>query len=345
MEQSRVKREDRAAGCLFGLAFGDAWGAPTEFLSVEEILRRWPPGGPAGPSGDPARVTDDTQMALAVGEALAAALAGRDMSPASVESHMRAAFVEWLNSPDNNRAPGMTCLRACEGLGAGGHWLEATVKSSKGCGANMRVAPVGLLTAEAHGVGEAERAALAQFQAALTHGHPTALAASDLTAYAVARLAAGLGPRALVGVLRDYALSQRSVYHAGWLGELWRRPGVESPEGFIERGWEECLSVLQRLEAALASPDYEADPCLATGAGWVAEEAFATGLLCFLLYPDEPLKALRRAAVTSGDSDSIACLTGAFAGAHLGADCWPREWMGRIEYRDRLERLAGELSK
>jgi ADP-ribosylglycohydrolase len=57
------------------------------------------------------------------------------------------------------------------------------------------------------------------------------------------------------------------------------------------------------------------------------------------------VNALRRAAVTSGDSDSIACLTGAFAGAHLGAGCWPREWTERIEYREQLVWLAGKLSK
>lgn len=340
-----MSRESRVAGCLFGLAFGDALAAPTEFLSVAEIVRRWPPAGPAEVSGHPAGVTDDTQMALAVGEALAEALVRRDLSRATLEALLRAEFVEWLNSPDNNRAPGMTCLRACETLETGRHWLEATVKSSKGCGANMRVAAVGLLDPIAHRVSEAERAAIAQFQAALTHGHPTALAASDLTAFTIARLAAGVGLPSLMEVIRGYARSQRTVYHADWLGELWQRPGVESPEEFMARGWEECLGVLDRLDAALSSPDYEADPCLATGAGWVAEEAFATGLLCFLLYPDEPLHALRRAAVTSGDSDSIACLTGAFAGAHLGAGCWPREWMGRIEYRDRLERLAGGLSK
>ena len=77
MENSRASREERAAGCLFGLAFGDALGAPTEFLPVAEILRRWPP---AGPAGEPARVTDDTQMALAVGEALAEALLRRDIT-------------------------------------------------------------------------------------------------------------------------------------------------------------------------------------------------------------------------------------------------------------------------
>lgn len=97
-----------------------------------------------------------------------------------------------------------------------------------------------------------------------------------------------------------------------------------SAADFTARGWDECLGVLDRLEAALGAPDREADPCLATGAGWIAEEALATGLLCFLLFPDEPLTALRRAACTSGDSDSIACLTGAFAGARLGAGAWPR---------------------
>jgi len=62
----------RALGCLFGLACGDALGARTEFLSVEAIVSAFPPAGPLDLEGDPARVTDDTQMALAVGEALVA---------------------------------------------------------------------------------------------------------------------------------------------------------------------------------------------------------------------------------------------------------------------------------
>jgi ADP-ribosylglycohydrolase len=72
----------------------------------------------------------------------------------------------------------------------------------------------------------------------------------------------------------------------------------------------------------------------------VAEEAFATGLLCFLYFPNEPLAAVRRAATTSGDSDSIACLTGAFAGAYLGMEAWPQDWIERIEYNDRLSKLG-----
>ena len=80
-----------------------------------------------------------------------------------------------------------------------------------------------------------------------------------------------------------------------------------------------------------------------TGEGWIAEEAFATGLLCFLLYPDDPLAALRRAACTAGDSDSIACLTGAFAGATHGLAAWPADWLARIEYREQIAALAESL--
>ncbi len=79
-----------------------------------------------------------------------------------------------------------------------------------------------------------------------------------------------------------------------------------------------------RAGCGAGAGDRAADPCLITGEGWVAEEAFATGLLCFLLFPDDPVAAIRRAAVSSGDSDSIACLTGAFAGACHGLAAWPR---------------------
>jgi len=329
----------RASGCLFGLAFGDALGADTEFLSVSEILRGFPPDGPSQPLGDPALVTDDTQMTLAVGKALLEA--ARPYTVATLEGQLRRAFIEWCDSSDNNRAPGITCMNACERLAQGLDWHQATAISSKGCGANMRVAPVGLLPARQDGVTPEMRAAIAQFQAALTHGHPTGLAAADLTAMAIADLVAGGDPAGLPQRLREYALSQRTSYHEEWLGSLWQQAMVfDTPQEYMAHGWNECLQVLDRLEQALRVMDRASDPCLQTGAGWVAEEAMATGLLCFLLYPDDPVAAIRRAAVSSGDSDSIACLTGAFAGAHAGLAAWPAEWITRIEYRDQLSRLG-----
>lgn len=324
-----------ATGSLIGLALGDALGFPTEFNDVPSILAK------CGPWREmelprPAIVTDDTQMTLALGRGLRTAMDRGPLGPKRMERPVREEFVQWYQSPENNRAPGNTCLKACYLLKTGKAWEEASQTHSKGCGANMRVAPIGL----APGLSDEQRAGAAQLQSGLTHGHPTALAASDLTAHAVRLLAQGAEPTGLVGLLRSYAYENRETYHGRWLGELWTRGDDPTPEMFIARGWDECLAALERLEAALRDANPETDPCLATGEGWVAEEALATGLLCFLQFVDEPLTALRRAACTSGDSDSIACLAGAFAGAHLGADAWPAEWAGRIEYREELLELG-----
>ncbi|MGW3241435.1 ADP-ribosylglycohydrolase family protein [Streptomyces sp. NPDC001070] len=321
---------------MAGLAIGDALGFPTEFNDVPSILAK------CGPWREmelprPAFVTDDTQMTLALARGLRTAMERGPLTPSRLARPVREEYVDWYHSPDNNRAPGRTCLIACEKLNHDGTcWQEASQTGSKGCGANMRVAPVGL----APGLRPDERAGAAQLQSALTHGHPTALAASDLTAHTVHLLAQGAAPGELTGLLRAYAADQRDTYHEWWLGDLWRLAHDHGPVDFIRRGWDECLAVLDRLDAALAAPDHEADPCLATGAGWIAEEALATGLLCFLLFPDEPVTAVRRAACSSGDSDSIACLAGAFAGAHHGLAAWPDEWVQRIEYREELLALG-----
>ncbi|MEU4243825.1 ADP-ribosylglycohydrolase family protein [Actinoplanes sp. NPDC026619] len=331
--QRRVASVQNAAGSLYGLAYGDAFGKPTEFMDYEAIVARYGPGGPVVLTGTPALVTDDTQMALAVGESL---LAAPEITPAALEPLLRQAFLDWAISPDNNRAPGMTCLRACGALSDGRPWQQATQVESKGCGANMRVTPVGLMP----GLSDDQRAGAAQLQAALTHGHPTGLAASELTAYACNWLVGGLAPKELLEALRDRCRRQRGVYRGEWLGELWRQPGVSSPEEFIAVGWDECLAALDRVAAALARGAFAGDPCLATGAGWIAEEALATALYCYLISPDEPVAVLGRGAASSGDSDSIACLAGAFAGAALGIDAWPAPWRRQIEYTDRLARLA-----
>ena len=318
-------------GALFGGAFGDALGAPTEFLSYDEVVSRYGPRGPRR-LPTPALVTDDTQMSLGVADALLTA----PVTPERLEPALRDRFVSWWSSPDNTRAPGRTCLDACAAMAAGVPWRRATIENSKGCGANMRVAPVGLVP----GPTQDQRAGAAQLQAAMTHGHPTALAASELTAFSVYWLSTGLPITDLPEALWDRCASQRTVYREDWLGDLWQRPGAADPASFIAAGWDECRAALDGLEDALRTIGPDADPCLAMGAGWVAEEALATAVYCLLLFPDDAVSAVARAAASSGDSDSIASLTGSFAGAALGDSAWPGEWFERIEYAGELARIS-----
>lgn len=325
-------------GTLFGVAFGDALGAETEFLTVEEILHKWPPTGPTGLYGTPSLVTDDTQMTIAVGNALTSEGLNREYTPQKMEPLLRTEFVNWSRSPDNNRAPGLTCMGSCNRLAHEMQWQQATDRHSKGCGANMRVVPCAFTPPEICGP-------LAQFQAALTHAHPTALAASDITAFIIAQLASGLQPAQLLDNILDYIQVRRSVYETEWLGKLWQLSDAHSPEEFIEVGWDECLNVIQNVGSAIAIYDGLSDPCLLTGEGWIAEEAMGTALLCFLTYPNNPVQAISRAAVTCGDSDSIACLAGAFAGAYLGDAAWPAEWYHQIEYAGKLEAIANHLAE
>jgi ADP-ribosylglycohydrolase len=204
----------------------------------------------------------------------------------------------------------------------------------------MRVTPIALprdLRLE-------DRTGAAQLQAAMTHAHPTALAASELTMLAVLWAIEETPLIDLPARLRERAEDQRAIYRDDWLGDLWKRTQEPAPSQWIARGWDDCLQVLDRLDTALKHPDRVADPCLATGAGWVAEEALATALYCVLLFPDDPVAALSRAAVTSGDSDSIAALAGSIIGAAHGMSGWPEAWSGRIEYAGDLARFAAAWS-
>jgi ADP-ribosylglycohydrolase len=159
---------EQAEAILFGLALGDAIGWPTEFLSLPQIYSRFGAKGIQEPP-DPALYTDDTQMTIALTEGLLeAGLA------ASLDSQMEAVakrFIEWKNSPENNRAPGNTCMAAVRRLEGGLSWKTAGIADSKGCGSAMRVATIGYLYQH----DEAKLREVAKESGIITHGHPSAV--------------------------------------------------------------------------------------------------------------------------------------------------------------------------
>ena len=60
---------DKSMGMIFGLAIGDALGRPTEFMSLENIQSKYSPESMQD-LPEQALYTDDTQMTIAIAEAL-----------------------------------------------------------------------------------------------------------------------------------------------------------------------------------------------------------------------------------------------------------------------------------
>ena len=79
-------------------------------------------------------------MTLAVAEALIAA-GHQDLG--AIMAAISQEFVAWLRSPENDRSPGGSCLYGARQLEAGVPWWKSGKPNSKGCGAAMRVAPIG----------------------------------------------------------------------------------------------------------------------------------------------------------------------------------------------------------
>ncbi|HEC23452.1 MAG TPA: ADP-ribosylglycohydrolase family protein [Chloroflexi bacterium] len=292
---------------LLGLALGDALGWPIEFLSLQKIHTIYGPDGIQQPP-DPALVTDDTQMTIAIGEALVEA------GEADLDTLMEAVtrrLIAWSNSPENDRAPGHTVTEAIRTLEAGSSWRESGNAIAEGCGSAIRVAPIGYLNQHdperlrevAHAVG------------LITHAHPSAQAAAIAAAYLV--------KLALDGVPPDEYLPRTLEFTTGISDEF--------------------RDTMLRIEHVSQWAD-ELAAIMYIGNGWVGRETVAMAVYCAMRYPDDYPGAVRRAVNIPGDSDSVGCITGGLVAARLGLDAIPADWIARLEHRDTLTDLAERLA-
>ncbi len=291
---------------MYGLAIGDAMGLPTEFIKLDEIKAKYGPDG-IKDLPDPAWYTDDTQMTIAIAEAL---IKSGDKDVAGIMQDVRIEFIKWVKSPDNDRAPGATCIKGARAMQNGVDWRKSGNPRSKGCGSAMRVAPIGFLY-------QNDPKKLAQVAVAsgiCTHGHKAAIAASVGAAYLVKLALDGVAPHDMIPRL------------------------MEITSGTSE----EFDQAIHKVEKCLSWSDEEM--ALRTlGEGWVGEEAVALALYCFLRSPDDYSRTILRGANTDGDSDSIASIAGSISGAYLGEDAIPYDWRQRIEKSEYLGHLAEKL--
>ncbi len=302
-----------ARAVLFGLALGDALGWPVEFMELSQVRARYGREGITAPP-DPALYTDDTQMSIAVAEALVEAGDG-DME--ALMTAMARRFIAWKNDPVTaSRAPGTTCIRGVNALERGAPWREAGVKDSKGCGSCMRVAPIGFFYQHA----PETLIGVARSQGWTTHRHSTADAACIGAAYLVKLALDGVAPEefpdrllsATGGVSDEFAAAIQRVRHV--------------------KDWSDEEAALNHIGPT-------------RGGGWIAEEAVAMALYCVLKHPDDYAAAVRLGANISGDSDSVASIAGGILGARLGLSAIPPDWIARLENREYVAGLADRLAE
>ena len=246
------------------------------------------------------------------------------------------AFVDWLYDYDNNRAPGVTCVTAIRDflnseMKTG---LEGTNFNSKGCGANMRNPWFGLLP-----FSETEIAQLSVIQSSVTHYHPLALSSSALTALVIKGLISGdVVPGS--GRVYEYTLTKVNELLASDLS-------VFPPAYYV--GLKDLKTFLIKSKPNMEefnSSKVTDDICSFLGEGKVAEEALLLAIAAVDSYEDNAIEGLRRLVLSSGDTDSIAAIAGAFFGAAYGVAIWPEDWFSKLEtrYQSELDEAIVEMN-
>jgi ADP-ribosylglycohydrolase len=245
----------------------------------------------------------------------------------------------WFLDPQNNRPASQQNLRAIEKLNNGMHWASATNTSINSSTVLVRNLPIAYWLCSPE-VQKHKRWQLTQEATVLTHASSESIVASCLLNEAISLLLSGHQPNELTKMLRNAAIDMCSYWSENLGDSLWGLPGFTSPDEYLEIGFNKCLGKINYLTTLIDTEKEHYDPCELLGEGWDAEDALAVGLYCFLLNPDNPEAAVKRAAFSNGPSDTLAAIAGALGGAYNGTEGWPATWLSKIEYHDEILELA-----
>jgi len=328
----------RARGALYGLAIGDALGMPTQMLSRAEIVRRWgpllpgfepaPPGHPIAGGMPAGAVTDDTEQAVLLARLL---VKGRG----TIDPHeLAAALTEWERAMAERGSLdllGPSTKRAVAAILAGVPPEEAGATGTTN-GAAMRIAPVGIAVPVAlhdstPNLGLSTLVDRTVMASCVTHNTGVALAGAAAVAAAVSA-----------------GVSGATIAEATALG-------IQAASSAARRGhWVAGADVAARIEWATSlvasHAQAEAAELIYTlvGTSLATQESVPAVFAVLAAVPADPWRACRMAASLGGDSDTIAAMTGAIAGACHGARSFPPEAIAAIDAQGLgLAALAGDL--
>lgn len=317
--------ENRVLGSLAAACIGDALGAPTEQRSIAEIRRLWggrvdrfetpPDDAPFAKGRQAGQITDDASQMLALVDAYV-----RGGGHISAES-VAAALLEWADNEEYfPRFAGPTTKAAIERLRAGddprvsGRVGRLTSEGTSN-GAAMRVAPAGL----AHS-GDLE-AAISDAVVTCLPTHATNLAISGAAAVAGAVAIASAPGAGVVDVVR-------AARYAAARGE---ELGIE--HGREVAGPSVPIRLDYALELAACAADFDdAVERIAhgVGTGLHIAEAVPAAIAIFMAADGDPFLAVVGGANGGDDTDTVACIAGAIAGALRGVEAVPEQLLNDL---------------
>jgi ADP-ribosylglycohydrolase len=282
---------DKAAGCLVGLAYGDALGVPYEagvrpLDGTPHLL-----GGGLG-NYEPGEWSDDTQLAICVAQAALDA----DLTTEAGLDAVAERFEDWYaGRPADVGIQTARVLRDAElrsgspatRLRAAARALHERSGRTAGNGALMRTAPVALARpGDASAIATAARSI-----AELTHPDPLAGDSCVLWCLAIDAALRGVAPDPAAHV--EALPAERRVQWAGWIAAADGAP----PSTFADNGY--TVTALQAAWASVAGAETYLD-------------------------------AIHAAIGAGGDTDTVAAIAGALAGAVWGLDAIRDERMSRV---------------
>lgn len=300
-----------AEAAFLGLALGDAYGRPLEFINGDRVrttkvqldsnLFMW---------------TDDTHMSLYLADAVLQ-MPQDQFKEEEFGYLVGSSFSLWFEDPlMPSTAPGNTCLAGVRNFREVNDWKLSGVKTSDGCGSLVRICPIGI----AYSGKALDKAA--EVSSMLTHSHPNAIAACVAASRILRKaLESGLITKAYISQLADD----------------------------MEKNYPDGEDVPKALRAAIEQadrPDLEwldEEAIPAGDGGWRASSCLGLALTAVLRWGHNFSTAIDKAARINGDSDSVACLTGMFIGAAKGISALPSSWLAALPMREDIRKKAQRL--
>lgn len=330
----KMRTRDRIRGSLMAGAAGDALGYAVEFMSRGSILAKYGFRGIAKfnlTREGKALISDDTQMTLftACGMLMGVTRGYMRGIGGRPEKYVDKAYLDWyytqtgknshpsvtwlrdLPELAHRRAPGNTCLSACESLFQG----KEVHNNSKGCGGIMRVAPMALLMAGYWARGERpyhvfEMDEAGAEVAAVTHKHPLAFLPAAMLTHLIFRVIS-MEETEVKASITNITLETIEALSYIYKGEYEEHKRI--------------LTNLTLTALSLAANDKsDADNIRLLGEGWTGEEAWAIALYCAVRHIDSIEDALIAAVNHDGDSDSTGAICGNIMGAIYGYEAIKR---------------------